>query len=156
MSKPRKSTYAHQYVHWADFCVLSSSFFLFRLLPTMCLWLGLFDLICAWETDESRRQQQGAATESCSQGQWFLMPQEHSYPPHDGSASQESHSRAGILSKKFQWIAVNWNRPAFISFTLRHHLCRPSKRSLFKQTSDEKHIKVFCDVFLGHGSMLVS
>lgn len=45
------------------------------------------------------------------------MPQEHSYFPHDGSALQESHSRARILSKKVQWIAVSCHDPC-----LRHFL----------------------------------
>lgn len=96
-------------------------FFLFCLLPTICLWLGLFDLICAWKTDESRRQQQGAVTESCSRGEWFLRPQEHSYPPRDGSALQQSHPHARILSKKVQWIAVSCHRPRCISFRLREN-----------------------------------
>lgn len=81
------------------------------LLPPVCLRLGLFGSVRAWKTDESGRQQQGAVTESCSQAERFLsgfgpckMPQKRSYPPHDSSALQESHS--GMLSNKVLWLTV--------------------------------------------------
>lgn len=167
-------------------CAVSIIFFLFCLIPTICLWLGLFDLICAWKTDESRRQQQGAAAESCSKGEWFLMPRQHSYLPHDGSPLRESYSRARILSKKIQWIAVSCHRPRCISFRLRENplesvivdeaCClfiekqhkgrsRPSSSIPRKWWAALRYlnthlmrniVKVFFGVFLMHGSNLAS
>lgn len=112
------------------------SFFPLRALPPVCLWLGQVDSICAWKTDESRRQQRGAVTERCSQGEGFLagvsLPQEHSYPPCGASALQESLPGARMLDNKVEWTRASCRRPRCISF-----------RCIWSQWLEMMHVAVF-------------
>lgn len=90
-------------------------------LPPICLWLGQVGSICARKTDESRRQQQGAVTGSCSQVEWFLAGVSLCHGKIRIRLSKVllyriSLSAARMLCNKVEWTTASCCRPRCISF----------------------------------------